>query len=247
MRRAVIFLVLPLVALGCSRTKRLSEDHIEVASNTYVVVTKDLHPGTIEASVKTSLGIRWPSRNRIEPIASADYYEGKEDIRLVGTKKHHIVVYGRSLYVRPVDGGKWFWWPPQNALTSPPPPNNSIASYLKDSFEDNGWTNFIYEADGQYHEERITFSVPDRTEPFTIGGGQNGAWRTMPYQFDSADEQANAVTYATDIPLLPRFLVFVGPPNYFGAWSFDRNSTERKNKGPNQSVDHYVSPAADGG
>lgn len=93
-----------------------------------------------------------------------------------------------------------------------------------------GWTNFQYEADGQYHEERITFVVPDTGQQFTIGSGQHGAWRTMPYRFASANESANAVSYKTDIPSLPSILVFTGPPNYFGAWSFDRATTAKMNR-----------------
>ena len=104
---------------------------------------------------------------------------------------------------------------------------------MKDWFVQRNWTNFTYDADGQYPEERISFSTPEEASTFTIGSGQNGAWRTMPYRFDSADEAENSVTYRTDICSLPVFLEFVGPPNYFGAWSFDRKKTEEKNGGPN--------------
>lgn len=117
-----IGIVLLLLAVsGCGHAKRISEDRVEVASNTFVVVTKELSAGAIEASMHTLLSVKWPSSGHLDAIGEADYYSGKEDIRLIETEQHHIIVYGRSLFIRPVKGGKWAWWPPRMRSPSPRP------------------------------------------------------------------------------------------------------------------------------
>ena len=224
------FLVLLALSSGCGYNKKVSEDRVEVAPDTFVVITKMFSSGVIEGSVHTYLSVKWPSSYFLDSIGEADYYNRTEDIRLVRTGQHNIVVYGRSLFYRPSNGGRWAWWVPQNSLSVPPTDKNSIASFLKEWLERAGVTNFQYEADGQYHEERITFILPGKQGQYTIGNGANGAWHTMPYRYSSIDESANEVIYTTDIPSLPSMLIFTGPRNGFGAWSFDRTRSATRNE-----------------
>ena len=235
MKSVYSLILILLLSSGCNRPKGY-EHRTEVATNTVVILTRNFHSGFLEGSVHTFLAVKWPRAFGLDKIGEVDFGSGTEDIRLITTPAHYVLVYGRSLYHRPIKGGKWVWWLPQNSPILRQPADQSIASYLRDWFSQTGTTNFHYGKDGPCNQEQITFRLPDHAASFTVADGPGGAlrWEHMLYKVLSVDEQSNTVVYSTDRTTLPRLLVFTGPVDWFGAWSFDGKETMKRNGSPNK-------------
>lgn len=214
-------LLILVVSVASAETKR-----VELAPKTYLVIDQSVRSGLFEASVFTSLAIEWPNSRFADKIGKVSFYNGNEDLRLLTVASKHILVYGSSLYHRPVAGGSWSWWPARNSVFSPPVP--SITSYLRDWFRAHGRTDcdYVPYVEGGA-DELITFR-PSPEQP-QISFGSRTHW-TLPYRLSSADVPSNTIRYETAALGLPRFLVFTGPPNFFGDWEFSPAVTSAANK-----------------
>lgn len=214
------------LSLACVCFASIGVTRVEVANDTYLIIEQRVISGMIEHSVHTTLAIEWPNSFFRDKIGRVSYYNGNEDLQLVTVASHHLVIYGSSVYYRPLKGGAWAGWIARNSDYSPP--RESVAAYLHDWFRFHGQLQFEYVPYVENAtEEQISFRMsPDK--PVILFGSRTH-W-TLPYRFSSADVASNSLRWETTAPGLPRFLVFVGPPRHFGAWFFDFEATTKANQ-----------------